>query len=329
MRVRWKLGVALGAASIAVSSWSSRAVAGDALRGIDLQWVAPSGCPDETWARTALAAYLGHRRSDTFKPTAVRVELSVAPGGRFRAALALDDGKGGDRKFEGATCGRVADAAVLIVALTLDPLEVASQIETPPAVPRREAPSTSASAEAPRRSTDGAGTTFELGVEATGDVGSLPEATVGAGVIAGLRMGRTLLEMDAVAWVPRRALGGPTPGGGGEIGLYTAGLRGCYAVVQAVESGILLAPCARLEGGVATGQGFGIAEPTSSKNPWGAAFLGLSIRQSTAASLGGWLTIEGGMPFVRTKYVIEDFGTVFRASPVVGRLSLGLAWSFP
>jgi hypothetical protein len=327
MRDRWKLGVALGSASIALSAWPSRAMATDPLRGIDLEWRAPSGCPDETWARAALAGYLGHRKSDTFKPIAVRVELSGVSGGRFRAALTLDDGKGGDRRFEGATCGRVADAAVLIVALMLDPVEVTSQIELPPEVKRRDAPAPSS--EVSRRASAASSGAFEIGIEATGDVGSLPEATVGAGVVAGLRMGRVLVEMDAVAWVPRRALGGPTPGGGGEIGLYTAGLRGCFAVFKAVESGVLLASCARLEGGVATGQGFGIAEPVSSKNPWGAAFFGVTIRQSTASSLGGWLTLEAGVPFVRTQYVIEDFGTVFQASPIVGRLSLGLSWSFP
>ena len=327
MRDRWKLGAALGTASMALCAWAPSAQADDALRGVELEWRAPSDCPDETWARTALTGYLGHRKPDSFKPIAVRVELSNTPSGRYRAALALDDGAGGDRRFEGATCARVADAAVLIVALMLDPVEVVAQIETPPAVPRREAPTSST--KAPHRAAADSASAFDLGIEAAGDVGSLPEPSVGAGVVAGFRTGRVLVEADAVAWVPRRAYGGPTPGGGGEIGLYTAGLRGCWAAFRSIESGISLEPCVRFEGGVATGQGFGIAEPTSSKNPWAAAFLGVSLRQWSTASLGGWLSVEGGLPFVRTQYVIEDFGTVFRASPVVGRLSLGLAWSFP
>jgi hypothetical protein len=286
-------------------------------------------------SRTALEGYLGGRKLDTFKPIAVRVELSAVPGGRFHAALSLDAGASGDRRFEGATCARVGDAAVLIVALMLDPVEVTSQIETSPAVPRREAPT--ASADRRRERTARSETSaprvgraaFEVGIETAGDAGSLPQPSVGAGVVAGLRIGRALVEADAVAWVPRRGLGGPTPGGGGEIGLYSASLRGCFAVVRSLESGIALEPCLRLESGLASGRGFGIADPASSKNVWGAAFLGLSIRQWSTASLGGWLSIEGGAPFVRTRYVIEDFGTVFRASALVGRLSFGLAWSFP
>jgi len=327
MRDKWKPGAALAAASMALCARAPSAQADDALRGIELEWRAPSGCPDEAWARTALTGYLGRRKLDSFKPIAVRVELSSTPSGRYRAALALDDGAGGDRRFEGATCARVADAAVLIVALMLDPVEVVAQIGTPPAVPRREAPTSST--KAPHRAADDSDSAFDLGIEAAGDVGSLPEPTVGAGLVAGFRTGRVLVEADAVAWVPRRAYGGPTPGGGGEIGLYTAGLRGCLAAFRSIESGISLEPCVRFEGGVATGRGFGIDEPTSSKNPWAAAFLGVSLRQWSTASLGGWLSVEGGVPFVRTQYVIEDFGTVFRASPVVGRLSLGLAWSFP
>src|SRR4051812_27790134 len=174
---------ALRAASMALLAWAPSAHADDALRGIELAWHAPSGCPDETWARAALTGYLGRRKPDAFKPIAVRVELSSTPSGRYRAALALDDGTGGDRRFEGATCSRVADAAVLIVALMLDPVEVVAQIEAPPAVPRSEAPTSPT--KAPRRAAEESAGTFDLGIEAAGDIGSLPEPSVGAGVVAG------------------------------------------------------------------------------------------------------------------------------------------------
>ncbi|MET0594142.1 MAG: hypothetical protein ABW133_15685, partial [Polyangiaceae bacterium] len=122
--------------------------------------------------------------------------------------------------------------------------------------------------------------------------------------------------------------GGPTSASGGEIGLFTAGLRGCLALFRG-KSGIAIEPCVRAEGGIARGRGFGIAEPVSSSAPWGAAFAGIALRQWTAESFAAWLSIEGGAPFVRPNHVIEGFGTVFRASPVLGRLSFGLAWSFP
>jgi hypothetical protein len=271
-------------------------------RGIELVWRAPSGCPDEAWARKAIDAYLGHRKRDAFKPIAVRVAITAVPGGRWRATLSLGGGASGDRVFEGSTCARVGEAAVLIVALMLDPVEVVTQIETPGA----DAPSVPAATadEGGRRAADGRPPrSVQVAIQAAGDAGSFPQPTVG--------------------------VGGPTAGSGGDIGLYTASLRGCFTAMRAYEGRIALEPCLRLEGGLGSGQGFGIAEPLTTHRPWGAAFVGLSIRQVSTESLGAWLSVEGGVPFLRPNYVIEEFGTVFRASPVLARLSFGLAWSFP
>jgi hypothetical protein len=290
---------------------------------IALAWRAPLGCPDETWAKRALRAYLGSRPGDDYKPMSVRIDIAPAPRGRFRADLSLDGGASGDRRFEGATCARVADAAVLIVALMLDPVEVATQIEAP--TPREVAAPNPTSREIERGS---ASAHVRIGIHATGDAGSLPEPSVGAGLTAGVRFARTRIEADGTAWVPRRALAGATGAIGGEIGLFTAGLRGCVALFGET-GGLVVEPCLRLEGGVASGTGFGILEPASSRAPWGAAFAGFALRQRTAESFGAWLSIEGGTPFVRPNHVIEDFGTVFRASRLLGRLSFGLAWSFP
>jgi len=317
-----RLGAAGAALCLATLAAPPRADA-EPSRGVDLEWRAPPGCPDEAWARTAIDAYLGQRAHESFKPIAVRVEITAAPGGRWRAALSVGGGANGSRTFEGATCSRVGDAAVLIVALMLDPVEVVAQMEPRVEAPRGAPPV----AEEPRVVERPDATRIELAVQAAGDAGSLPEPTLGAGLGAGLRSGRLSMELDLLAWVPRRAFGGPTPSSGGEIRLYTASLRGCWGSMRGL--GLVLAPCARAEGGISSGTGFGIAEPASSQNFWGAAFLGFLIRQASVQRLGAWLAIEGGVPFARPNYVIEEFGTVFRAAPVLGRVSLGLAWSFP
>jgi hypothetical protein len=212
-------------------------------RGISLEWHAPPGCPDEVWARGAIDGYLGHRKADAFKPMTVRVDITAAPAGRWRAQLSMGGGASGDRVFEGATCARVGDAAVLIVALMLDPTEVVTQIESP----RAEAPRADTSGAAPNAANEDGqhsvgrdASRFELAVLATGDVGSLPEPSVGAGLAGGVRFGRVLVQADAVAWVPRRAYGGPTASSGGEIGLYSASLRGCFTFTGALESGLAL-----------------------------------------------------------------------------------------
>jgi hypothetical protein len=308
-------------------TYPARSRATEPGRSITLEWRAPSGCPDEAWARAAIDAYLGPRKVDAFKPIAVRVAIASVPGGRWRAELSMSGGASGDRVFEGASCARVGDAAVLIVALMLDPVEVVTQIDSP----RAEAPrATGGSAPEGRRAAEGRPPSrIELAVQATGDVGSLPAPSVGFGLAGGVRVGRALVAADIVAWVPRRAIGGPTVASGGEIGLYTASLRGCLRVAGGLDSGLALEPCMRAEGGLAVGRGFGIAEPATARSPWGAAFAGLTVRQVSSESLGAWLSVEAGVPFVRPHYVIEEFGTVFQAGPVLARVSFGLAWSFP
>jgi len=325
MRDRWRL-AAGGGLCLACAAWPATAVGAELGRGIELQWIAPAGCPDEGWAQRAIQGYLGRRKLDSAKPIDVRVAITPVTGGRFRAAISLGGGASGDRRFEGATCARVGDAAVLIVALMFDPVEVVTQMEEP-AEPRRT--EIGASAEAERRAMSGrAPKSFELAFQAAGDVGSLPEPTVGAGLAAGVRLGRTSFAADAMAWFPRRAFAGSNAESGGEIGLYTASVRGCVAAIHMWERSLELDPCVRAEAGLTNGRGFGIAEPTSSTNPWGAVFVGLSMRQLSTTSLGAWLAVEGGVPIVRPNYVIEELGTVFRAGPLLARVSFGLAWSF-
>jgi len=321
MRYSWRLGAAPASIGFACLAYPALAQSAEPAR-IELKWRAPSGCPDEAWARKAIDAYLGQRKLDAFKPIAVRVEITRAPGGRWRGALSMGGGASGDRVFEGNNCARVGDAAVLIVAMMLDPVEVVTQMDAPRAEAR---PATPALAEDGRHG--GESLHLEFAVQATGDAGSLPEPTVGAGLAAGVRIRQWSIQADLVAWIPRRAFGSPTGASGGNIELYTASLRACLAASSAL--GLALAPCVRAEGGLAIGRGFGIAEPETSHNLWGAAFVGLSIRQPSTDRLGAWLALEGGVPFVRPNYVIEELGTVFRAGPLLGRVSFGLAWSFP
>jgi hypothetical protein len=318
-------------AFVALLASPAAANGADPPRRIALAWHAPADCPGQDWAQRALDAYLGDRKIDAFKPMSVRVDIESS-GGRYLADLRLEGAAAGDRQFEGASCARVADAAVLIVALMLDPVEVATQIEAPRAEARgsrvEPGPPADRGAREPARTRKAQGRRVQIGVQAIGDAGSLPGPSVGGGVTAGVRVSHMRIEMDAAVWMPARAFGGPVPGSGGEIGLFTAGLRGCYAPLRA-ESGVALEPCARIEGGVARGRGFGLEDVASSNAPWGAIFAGIALRQWTAESFAAWLSIEGGAPFVRPNHVIEGFGTVFRAGPALGRLSFGLAWSFP
>jgi hypothetical protein len=284
-----------------------------------LEWRAAAGCPDEAAGRVAIARYLGADTASLPGTIAVAVDLAPDPEGEWRGHVALSGDAGeGNRRFHGPTCDEVADAAALIVAILLNPLRTAARLKAahgPPA----DAPAADDRAVS--------GSWFHLGVQTSADVGSLPEATLGFGLVAGVQTERVLLQLEADDWLPQRIVHGPSPGSGGQLGLVAGALRGCVDVVRALDVRLRFGPCLRPELGVATGSGIGLDQPARSKAFWAALFGGLSARFSTAP-LETWLSFDVGTAVARPNYGIDGFGTVFQASPVLLRAGFGIGWTF-
>lgn len=109
----------------------------------DVHWDAPEGCPSAETVRAAIAAQLGR----AVEPGDVEVELKVArDGDRWRVDLTAG---GGVRTLDAASCDELAEAAALIVAMTIDeaaqatppPDEVDGVVDEdppPPVITRRE-----------------------------------------------------------------------------------------------------------------------------------------------------------------------------------------------
>jgi hypothetical protein len=293
---------------------------------VSFEWNAADGCPDGAAARAAVARFAGNAAFDPSYSVTVRVDLVPGPDGDWRAQVELRSSHGqGGREFHGPTCEDVAQAATLIVAVMLDPLETAMRVkaaEARAAAARREGQPDDVGEASRSRSR------WQVGLETSGDIGSLPAPTLGIGVEAGLHAGMARLEAEGAYWVRARATGGPTPGSGGQIGLFAGGLRGCLDAVRSATDAFRLGVCLHGELGVSTGSGFGIDLPARSSALWGAGFAGLSA-QLNSSPLATWLTVEAGTPLVRPVYAIDGFGEVFRASPALLRVSSGVAWSFP
>jgi hypothetical protein len=208
----------------------------------------------------------------------------------------------------------VAEAAAMIVGMALDPLEAAERV----------APSTTA----PARRGEGKPMRVAIGARAKGDIGSLPAPSLGASVAVAAIVRRLELELEAAAWMPRIEERGPVEGSGGSIALYAGGFRGCWDAL-AGSTGLRAGPCLAAELGFASGRGINIRNPETSRTLWGAALLGASVRQIGESGLSWGASLEIGLPFRRATYEIEGYGDVFRASPVIGRLSITMAWIFP
>ena len=131
-------------------------------------WNAPAHCPDRAWALQSIENLLGR---GTLPPRLdARVSLTPGPNvsDHFQAEIAMPGlGAAGERRLTGASCQSVAQAAVLVIAMALDPTEVAEAV-----VPR--------SVPAPK-------TSVGIGAMVAVDAGSLPGPTLGGGPTLSLR----------------------------------------------------------------------------------------------------------------------------------------------
>ncbi len=300
-----------------------------------LEWEVAEGCPDRDTALTAIKNLLGAKTADDRPPVVVRVEITRLPDDRWEAQI---QSQGpvvvGVRELRGPSCERLVEAVALVVAIALDPVSTAERVTVRESVPSRRIVEKPAKKEkqVPQKPRVPAFADehlyFAAGLRAAGDLGSLPEPTMGIGLMFGLSYGRWSIESNAKVWLPQLALRGPVDGSGGRIELYSGGLRGCFDALQAFGRHFSLGPCLAAEVGLSTGTGINITHPNRSTGFWGAALAGLFLRQS-AESISLSILAEAGVPLVRPIYAIENFDPpVFQASRVIGRVSLAAAWSF-
>ncbi|HTV25694.1 MAG TPA: hypothetical protein VMG12_43660, partial [Polyangiaceae bacterium] len=163
-----------------------------------------------------------------------------------------------------------------------------------------------------------------------GDAGSLPAFGLGLAVGAD------------VAWpgFALRALGMLLPGAegsvdardpaspGAEIGLVAGGLLVC-APLSTRLVGAELGACVGAELGRLSAHGIRIDRSHSSTTGWAAPRADLAGRWALPLP---WLALELGLtlaaPIWRDEFVLEGVGSVHRAAPVVGRVSLSLRADF-
>ncbi|MBX7082218.1 MAG: hypothetical protein K1X88_23620, partial [Nannocystaceae bacterium] len=100
---------------------------------VELDWRAPQGCPDREAARASLDRLLAE--AGTPEGTPVRATIVVDPQrGGYRAIVQLGEQDAG-RELWSPSCGELADAALLIVAMAIDP-RLGGGPELPPSEPQ-------------------------------------------------------------------------------------------------------------------------------------------------------------------------------------------------
>jgi hypothetical protein len=326
-----------------------------------VHWSAPPSCPSEAELKRAIEAHLGQSPGATREhPLAITAHVAQAEG-RYAVRLRFD-GRSGveERSLEHPECGKLLDAAALVIALAIDPGRVnahqpssgASQVDSPPptsdgapaasapAPPTAEVASPRAVTPRPRPEGErrsersdaasrprGPGAPFELplGVFVLAGTGALPGTGPGLGV--DFALARRHFELGVVGryWSPR---GAPVEGPRSSevsLGWWAAELRACGVPWLGAWR---LRLCAAGGGGDLWGRGVGVSNSRTRHTfvPTLSAGALLGYRRGRLSPFVGlaadWLPVQPSYGIVQGSDIVE----VHRSSVLALSGMIGLAY---
>lgn len=304
--------------------------------GLDVQWRGDAGC-DEHVFHGSLQRWLAHTAAP--RPLQVVVEARAVGDGRFVARLELADAHDRtSRELHGASCDEVAQAAAFVTAVAVDPGVLAPR----PGPPNRPAPELApeppsgpssvppvseleldeppASPPTPRRLPLAALVRVGAGLEALG----MPRVGPLAQLAVGLQGRRWRVELVGLYRAPTPIVAERLPHVGAQIGLWTAGARGCGVV----RPGPLELPlCLGLELGQALARAHGFPDAGRGQLPWLAAVAAPALAwapRRLAGVVAVWAGLELGLPLRRGVFAVHGLGDLYPTGPVSLRVTLGV-----
>ena len=215
------------------------------------------------------------------------------------------DGLSGERALSASSCRALTEAAVLTLALILNP-----DVERRASEPEAEAPS----AEAPPTPLHVA-----LGARAGLQLGVLKELGPDFALGAGLSLGAASLWASAGLAPQQNARVTGSSGPGGRVWAGSAALLGCWDFTANTPFG----PCAGAEFTRVEGNGISVANPRNAVAFWASGLLG--VRAGVRVGSVVTLRVEGFalVPAQRPSLFLEDVGRVVRPEPIGGKLHAG------
>lgn len=300
-------------------------------------WTAPAACPDEDWAREHLAS-----RLDGELPPDLRIEIDLgAVVDGYAATISVHaDQPFAPREIVGRDCEALARAAILVVAVAIDPLAVTigppavvapvDTTEIPPAIgdptgaapissPRTPDARTITTRDAPRPPRRRA--PWQHALRLAGGIGSqIVPALTGALQLgyAAIR-GNWRIETHA-SWIPpvtRRY----ADGSGARVQAFTLAVRGCPS--PRIER-VALALCVGLVGGPVRGRGVDVPRVETATNGWLAGTLGAAAIIAVHPRLGVVVEAEAHAAMLRPAFHLGTREALFEPRTLGGRALLGL-----
>jgi hypothetical protein len=295
-----------------------------------LVWEAPPGsaCPSAREVHDRLARLLGGEAS----PVRAQARAQAHASG-WRVELVLHwQGHRDARTIVADRCETLADATVLMVAATADPVVALHYVHVAPppephpiaVVPVPVRPRVAASPPSafgpgrtrPRARDRG----LAIGVLGLLDLGALPRLAAGWGASVGWRWPRARLFAEG-SYLPAQSVPSAAPNARqGRVQLGTARAGGCARLwLRAVE----LPLCGGVEAGSTRATGFGVRADLEASDPWLAVFAHGSLAIPLMPRLAVVGRVEVAVPLVFSEYVFAD-ERLYRARAVVVRGGLGL-----
>ncbi|RMH00342.1 MAG: hypothetical protein D6705_00565 [Deltaproteobacteria bacterium] len=307
-------------------------------------WDAPTkGCPTESEVRRRLEARLAEASpTDETVDVAAVARVRRTDDGAYELRLwTAERGVLRERRLTDVECEVLADAAVLLTVLARHPsarsgdpkaarlAAAAEEREEPTPPPRRLDPSQRDEDESsrheppppPAHSIEGrAG--VGLGVAFGALPGTGPALRVEGAFELRLRARFGLrFEFPITYEVERRGRFSDRPDAGADLHLVASGISTC-AVGRLAR--VHLPACAGVEAGAIVGRGVGVAEPRTDAVAW----VAIPVRGGVDVLLGRHVVLafalEGVFPVLRTVFVVEGLGDVFRPAPAALRAFAGV-----
>jgi hypothetical protein len=316
---------------LATVGWAR--VASGADEPVILSWSAPADadCPDGAYALREIRRHLGPARNER-KPIRANVVIRAVRAGYYQMVLKTQQGDAeGERILHDASCGAVADAAIVVLAWMIDPTAMAerSRETTPPPAPAvvAEPVQPSPTPPLPRRAL-----AFVAGVGPSGDIGTLPSPAMGAEGRVAISVRPLGVGVYGAYWPSQTATGATLPDGrstGGTFTLWALGLQACFELPFSPHpDAASVSLCGGPELDVMKGRGFGVNNPGEGSESWAAATAALRAN----VPLGGpWrlaLAIAGVLPARRERFALQGVGEVHQPAAAAGRAALDVEFAF-